>query len=170
MVVAGNAIAATRVSLNCRILLAEDGPDNQRLISLVLQKAGATVTIAQNGHEAVEKALVSFSGGGRRRDDPKEPFDIVLMDIQMPGMDGYEATRRLRQAGYDGPIIALSAHATTHAASECLAAGCNDCLAKPIDRDTLLRKIAEYVKEDNEGRNQNDEGMTNDEARMTKHE
>ena len=104
------------------------------------------MTIAQNGHEAVEKALASFSGGGRRRDDPKEPFDVVLMDIQMPGMDGYEATRRLRQAGYDGPIIALSAHATTHAASECLAAGCDDCLAKPIDRDALLRKIAEYVK------------------------
>lgn len=145
VVVASHAAPPVRITLDCRVLLAEDGPDNQRLISLVLQKAGATVVIAQNGHEAVEKALASLPGAGRRRDDPKEPFDIVLMDIQMPEMDGYEATRRLRQAGYDVPIIALSAHATTHAAHECLIAGCNDCLAKPIDRESLLLKIAEYV-------------------------
>ncbi len=105
-----------RPTLDCRILLAEDGPDNQRLISLVLRKAGAEVTLAQNGQEAVEMALATFPGWGRRYDDPTQPFDVVLMDIQMPVMDGYEATRRLRQEGYTGPIIALSAHATTDAA------------------------------------------------------
>jgi PAS domain S-box-containing protein len=137
--------AKPRPALNCRILLAEDGPDNQRLISLVLKKAGAEVSIAQNGKEAVEMALATFPGWGRRFDDPKLPFDLVLMDIQMPGMDGYEATMRLRQEGYTGPIIALSAHATTHAAQRCLDAGCNDYLAKPIDREVLLDKIAKYV-------------------------
>ena len=139
------AAAESRPRLNCRILLAEDGPDNQRLLSLVLRKAGADVTIAQNGKEAVELALATFPGWGRRHDDPKLPFDIVLMDIQMPVMDGCQATERLRQEGYTGPVIGLSAHTASDAIARCLAAGCNDCLAKPIDRDAMLRKIVEYV-------------------------
>jgi CheY-like chemotaxis protein len=139
-------VAAARPTLACRVLLAEDGPDNQRLIELLLTRAGATVEIAKDGQEAIEKALASFPGWGRRRRDPALPFDIVLMDIQMPVVDGYEATRRLRQEGYSGPIIALSAHATTHAAQQCLDAGCNDYLAKPIDRIALLQKVAEYTR------------------------
>jgi PAS domain S-box-containing protein len=135
--------AKSRPKLNCHILLAEDGPDNQRLLSLVLKKAGARVTLAKNGQEAVEKALVSIQ---RNPDGTlKSSFDLVLMDIQMPGMDGYEATRRLREEGIEIPIIALSAHATTVAAHQCLDAGCNDYLGKPIDRDALVRKIAQYV-------------------------
>ena len=131
-------------AVRCRILLAEDGYDNQRLLSLVLKKAGAEVTIAQNGQEAVEMALASVPERNRRHDDHGRPFDVILMDIQMPVMDGYEATQRLRQEGYTGPIIALSAHATTYAAHLCIEAGCNDYLAKPIDRAALLRKITEY--------------------------
>ena len=153
-IVAGTAAATPRPKLNCRILLAEDSPDNQRLLSLVLEKAGAEVTIARNGQEALEMAMASFPGWGRRHDDPTQPFDIVLMDIQMPEMDGYEATRRLRREGYDGPIIALSAHATTHAVRQCLAAGCDDYLSKPIDRDALLWKIAEYVGQGGKTRHQ----------------
>ena len=73
-----------------RILLAEDGPDNQRLISLVLKKAGAAVTIVENGKLAVGKALAAMSQG--REGDSKHTFDIILMDMQMPVMDGYEAS------------------------------------------------------------------------------
>lgn len=152
-IVAGAVTDSPRPKLDCRILLAEDGPDNQRLISLVLKKAGAEVVIAQNGREAVEMALASFDGWGRRHNDPTFPFDIILMDIQMPLLDGFEATRQLRQEGYTGPIIALSAHATTQAAHECLDAGCDDYLAKPIDRDALLRKIASHLARTAEQRN-----------------
>ncbi len=140
-----DAVARPRPKLNCRILLAEDGPDNQRLISLLLKRAGAEVTVAQNGQEAIEMALPHFLNWGRRHGDVVSPFDLILMDIQMPGIDGYQATARLRQEGYTGPIIALSAHATTVAADRCIEAGCDDYLAKPIDRDALLRTIAQYV-------------------------
>ena len=136
-----------RPKLHCNVLLAEDGPDNQRLLSLVLKKAGAQVTIAQNGQEAVDRVLATLHASNIAQATPLAPFDIVLMDIQMPGMDGYEATRRLRQEGFNAPIIALSAHATTVAAHRCLDAGCNDYLGKPIDRDALLQKIAKYVSD-----------------------
>jgi signal transduction histidine kinase/ActR/RegA family two-component response regulator len=130
--------------LECRILLAEDGPDNQRLISFLLKKAGAEVVIAANGVEAVEK--VSATLANSKRDVQREaPFDLVLMDIQMPLMDGYEATRRLRTAGYTGPIVALSAHSMPQDIQQCFAASCNDYLAKPINRDKLLATVAQYT-------------------------
>ena len=83
------------VKLRGRVLLAEDGPDNQKLISAILRKAGAEVDVAANGRSAVEKALAALSAG--------TPYDAILMDMQMPEMDGYEATRQLRQSGYDKP-------------------------------------------------------------------
>jgi len=160
--VLADALPRPRPKLNCRILLAEDGPDNQRFLSLVLRRAGAEVTIAQDGKEAVEMALARFPNSGRHHDDVLLPFDLILMDIQMPGMDGYQATTRLRQEGYTRPIIALSAHATTVAADRCIAAGCDDYLAKPIDRDALLQKIAQYV-EQGEGREETRENRVNTE-------
>jgi len=128
--------------LDCRILLAEDGPDNQRLISYVLKKAGAEVVIAGNGQEALETVLAAQSGQEGKAGGPPQPFDLVLMDIQMPVMDGFEATRRLRQAGYHGPIIALTAHAMAEDRQKCLDAGCSDYTTKPIDRSTLLAAVA----------------------------
>ncbi len=126
-------------NLDCRILLAEDGPDNMRLISWLLQKAGAEVTPVANGRLAVEAAFNADCNG--------RPFDIVLMDVQMPEMDGYEAAKKLRDAGYLHPIVALTANAMKEDRQRCLYAGCNDYLTKPIDREKLLQMVANYTDE-----------------------
>jgi PAS domain S-box-containing protein len=114
------------------ILLAEDGIDNLDLISTILQNVGATVETAENGRVAVTKAEAM-------------PFDLILMDMNMPEMDGYEATRLLRNQGYDKPILALTANAMAGDAELCQQAGCNEYLSKPINRGLMLRTIAVYV-------------------------
>ena len=126
---------AQSVSLaGCRILIAEDGPDNQRLVSHILQKVGASVTVVENGQLAIDATLAARDSG--------RPFDVVLMDMQMPVMDGYEATHRLRDHGHTGPIIALTAHAMATDRDKCVRAGCTDYVSKPIDRVKLIAKTA----------------------------
>jgi PAS domain S-box-containing protein len=132
-------------SLSCNILIVEDGCDNQRLLSLVLTKAGAQVTIAENGQEALDKVLATMPTKDGRRGPIGQPFDLILMDLQMPVMDGLTATQRLREEGFAEPIIALSAHTMTEAVEKCIAAGCDGYLTKPIDREMLLQNIAYYV-------------------------
>ncbi|UYL09452.1 response regulator [Bdellovibrio sp. SKB1291214] len=114
-----------------RILLVEDTPDNQELICRVLKERKALVDLAQDGSVGVQKAL---SG----------KYDVVLMDLQMPVMDGYTATRNLRAQGFNKPIIALSAHAMAEARTESLNAGCTDYLTKPINFPALLQSVARY--------------------------
>ena len=123
---------------DCQILLVEDGPDSQQLTVHILKKAGARVIVADNGQTGVEKAMAARSAG--------RPFDVILMDMQMPVMDGYEATSQLRAAGYDGPVIALTAHAMATDRDRCLNAGCDDHISKPIDRHALLTAISSHLR------------------------
>ncbi len=125
-------------ALSCNVLLAEDGLDNQLLISTHLTRAGARVTIAENGRIAMEMAMAALLA--------KEPFDVILMDMQMPEMDGYAATSELRRKGYTGPIVALTAHAMAGDRERCLAAGCSDYLTKPIGRSKLVGAVAEHAR------------------------
>jgi len=120
-----------------RVLLVEDGPDNQRLISLMLKKAGAEVTLANNGQVALELGLTAHREGN--------PFDVILMDMQMPVLDGYEATGQLRSQGYMAPIIALTAHVMSTDRQKCLDAGCDAHAGKPIDREKLISLVSRYA-------------------------
>jgi CheY-like chemotaxis protein len=115
-----------------RVLLAEDGLDNRELIQAVLQRAGALVDTAVNGRIAIEKAC-------------SQSFDLILMDMNMPEMDGYEATSLLRDGGYPKPIVALTANAMIGDNQRCRIAGCDAYLTKPIDRELLIQTIAAMV-------------------------
>ncbi len=132
-------------TLNHRVLLVEDGPDNQRLIAYLLRKAGAEVVVAENGQAAIDQIVPAAALAEGKVARRFAPFDVVLMDIQMPVMDGYKATRRLRALGYTGPIVALTAHAMSQDRQQCLDAGCNDYLAKPIEQQVLLEVVAQYA-------------------------
>ncbi|MCW5756500.1 MAG: response regulator [Phycisphaeraceae bacterium] len=122
----GTAEPSTAPLDGVRVLLVEDSIDNQRLLALHLRRAGATVDVACNGHEAVAKAKQA------------QPYDCLLMDLEMPGMDGCEATQRLRDAGLNTPIVFLSAHATSESRTRALQAGGNDYLTKPISTGRLV--------------------------------
>jgi len=135
-----SALAGLRAS--GRVLMVEDGPDNQRVIRHVLEMAGYSVTAADNGQIGLELALAAAEEGS--------PFRVILMDVQMPVLDGYEATRRLRAAGYAGPIIALTAHALPSERQRCLEAGCDAFATKPIERLHLLETIALHLAKQSE--------------------
>jgi two-component system sensor histidine kinase/response regulator len=122
-----------------RILLTEDNEINQQIATELLEGAGATVRVANNGREAVD--ILSS-------DPQPPPFDVVLMDLQMPEMDGYQATAKLRSDGRlaDLPIIAMTAHATIEERQRCLDAGMNDHVAKPIDPANLFETVARFYK------------------------
>ena len=111
-----------------QILVADDSPDNRFLVRKILTQKGAETELAVNGLDAYKKGLTG-------------KYDVILMDIQMPEMDGYEATRSLRNAGYRRPIIALTAHAMTEERARTKAAGCDGHLTKPLNKNELIEAI-----------------------------
>ena len=121
-----------------RVLLVEDMIVNQLVISTQLKDAGARVEIAGNGEIGLKK-LNSDADNGLF-------FDVVLMDMQMPVMDGYEATRTLREQGYTQPIIAITAHALSGDREKTIEAGCDDYITKPVDRKVLIETIRKHLK------------------------
>jgi signal transduction histidine kinase/DNA-binding NarL/FixJ family response regulator len=127
---AGSAAAA--LQLRGHVLLAEDGPENQVVIAAFLRRAGAEVTIANDGRQAVELAKAG-------------QFDVILMDMQMPHLDGYGAASKLRRDGMTVPIIALTAHAMNEDRDKCLNAGCTDYLSKPVNRADLLATVHRHL-------------------------
>ncbi len=120
-----------------RVLVAEDGVDNQRLISHFLHRLGAEAVVVENGERAC-RAVEEAEAAGK-------PYDLIFMDMQMPVLDGYAATRRLRDAGYTGKILALTAHAMHGDGAKCLQAGCDEYLTKPISRQQLAQAISKWA-------------------------
>jgi CheY-like chemotaxis protein len=115
-----------------RVLVAEDGPDNVRLYLRQLGRAGADVRVAANGREAVALAQAAAVGV------LDAPFDLILMDVQMPVLDGLEATRRLRALGFTLPVIAVTASTGAEERARCFEAGCTSFLEKPVRQADLV--------------------------------
>lgn len=124
--------------LHARILLAEDNDANRQLISLRLSRAGAQVVSARNGKEALERIREEAERG--------RPIDAVIMDMEMPVLDGYEAVRRLRSTGFTAPVLAVTAYAMSKDRDECLALGCDDHFSKPIEWDRFFLKLNELLE------------------------
>ena len=126
-----------RVSIQGRILLAEDGLDNQRLIAFLLKKAGASVDIAGDGKVALEMLDAANASNC--------PYDLLITDMQMPVMDGYMLVETLRTRGVKIPVLALTAHAQPEDRQKCMDVGCDDYLSKPIDKHSLLVFCAKWI-------------------------
>jgi Amt family ammonium transporter len=120
-----------------RVLVVDDGRDNRRLLDVMLRRVSVEVALASDGREGVALGLEALRAG--------EPFHVVLMDLQMPHVDGLQALRELRRAGYTHPIVALTANAAEGECERALAEGFDDFLTKPIDSSTLLRSVAGWV-------------------------
>ncbi len=129
---------ASSIPLDCRVLVVDDRPEIRFLADRILSAAGAKVYLAESAEQAL--AMVEQFA------DTPHQVDVVLTDIQMPRMDGYELARRLRQNGFDRAIIALTAHALKSDLDRCLAAGCDAYASKPLDRNQLLRLIAQHTR------------------------
>lgn len=120
-----------------RILVVDDGPDNQLLFSLYLTKQGAEVTLAADGAEGLQATQNKAAAGSS--------FHLILLDMQMPVMDGYALARRLRDSGYTRPIVALTAHSEDKERARCIEAGCDDFVTKPLPPEALIEAVLRNV-------------------------
>ncbi|HWB11449.1 MAG TPA: response regulator [Pirellulales bacterium] len=120
------------------VLLCEDSPDIQQLVTAILKRAGASVGVVADGQSAVDQILSAARVGNA--------FDVVLMDIHMPVLNGLDATRRVRDAGYHRPILAFTSLSSQWELSQCLEAGCDDHLRKPVERNELLAAVAHFAR------------------------
>ena len=131
------AVAAKNQLQNARILVADDNEANRHLMSLRLRKHGAEVVLAADGKEALDHV--------RESHEQNLEIDAVVMDMQMPVLDGYDAVRELRGGGFTKPIIAVTAYAMSEDREECLAIGCDEFVSKPIEWERFLSKLAKLV-------------------------
>ncbi|TWW12247.1 hypothetical protein E3A20_02460, partial [Planctomyces bekefii] len=115
------------------LLVVDDGDDNRYLMDLILKSRGAAVDLARDGDEAVSMAMAKI-------------YDVIFMDIQMPKLDGRAATEQLRQRGYKGPIVALTAHATSEERVRCMKSGMNEYCTKPISPDEVIRVVLRWAR------------------------
>jgi len=139
-------VVTTTTRLSGWILLAEDSPVNQHLLKTVLSKAGASVDVVENGKLALEQALLGPGRAGAGQPvGPVQSYDLVLMDMQMPILDGCSATKELRKRGFRTPIVALTANAMTEDREKCFDAGCDDFVTKPVERDHLLEVCNKWM-------------------------
>ena len=137
---AGSEIEHAVIRLNGRrVLLVDDSVDNQKLVSTLLRRAGAEVEIAPHGRAAIEAIARGRSMGGSQRE-----FDVILLDMQMPELDGYATARELRASGYLGRIVALTGNAAEDDRGRCIEAGCDDYSVKPVVREKLLAICAPH--------------------------
>ncbi|MFK5915631.1 MAG: response regulator [Woeseiaceae bacterium] len=125
-------VNAVKAKVSGTVLLAEDNIDNQRLVTMYLKKLGADVIIANNGKEAIEISKA-------------QNVDLILMDMQMPVMNGLEATKILRSTGFTKPIISLTANAMKEDVEACYKAGSDDFVQKPISQQTFMNVITQYL-------------------------
>jgi CheY-like chemotaxis protein len=125
-----------------RLLLAEDGADTRRLVCIHLRRLGCSCMAVENGQLAVDMCLEA--------EKSDHPFDVVLMDMQMPVMDGYSACTFLRGKGYTRAIIALTAHAMEGDRERCVQSGCDDYVVKPINVTQLSRTISKHARKNND--------------------
>ena len=124
--------------LDCRILLVEDCNDTTMLLSCLLENAGAKVTTAYNGKICIDLAISAWQEG--------KPFDLLLMDIQMPLVDGYTAAKILRQKGYTGPMIAMTARALPAEVAQAREAGFDEYLTKASGKEKLFATLFKHIR------------------------
>lgn len=151
------SLPSSNNNFDAHILFAEDNPDNQLLIKLLLQTWGIETDIANNGAQAVEMALVN-------------DYQLILMDMQMPIMGGLEATKLLRDAAYSGPIVALTANVMSHDIETYIKAGCNKTLAKPINKNALERVLVSYLYLEKDAQNNWDRLLNSDSFKKINHD